>query len=61
MLRCVIGKDGLVRKIEVVGATNPKFVDAAVASLRRWKYEPIVWNGQPAEAEITVVVDIHRD
>jgi periplasmic protein TonB len=54
-LVAVIGKDGRIRDVQVLG--GPAYlVAAAVAAVKQWVYKPTLLNGEPAEviAPITV-------
>ncbi|HMI52970.1 MAG TPA: energy transducer TonB [Candidatus Saccharimonadales bacterium] len=51
----VIGTDGVPKDFEVV--TGPALLQAAaVDAVRQWRYEPVLLNGGPVEAETTVAV-----
>jgi TonB family protein len=43
-----IGKDGTVRKIQLVSA-HPLLVEAALDALKQWVYMPTILNGEPVE------------
>jgi len=51
----VIGTDGVPKDLEVV-AGPPLLKAAAVDAVRQWRYEPVLLNGNPVEAEATVAV-----
>jgi TonB family protein len=38
-VKAIVGPDGLVKQVEVVGG-HPLFVDAAVDAVKKWKYAP---------------------
>jgi TonB family protein len=54
-LRCIIGTDGSVEKIEVKKGP-PLLVAAATKAVSQWKYKPLVLNGKAVEVE--TVVDV---
>jgi TonB family protein len=70
-LAVTVGKDGAVRDARVVASsTTPDRLDdpdalkgdwrlakAAVAAVRAWRYEPILKNGQPVEAQMTITIN----
>ena len=57
LFRAVIGTNGSIRKLEPVGATDPIFVDASKAAVKKWTYKPALWNGQPVELETEISVN----
>jgi TonB family protein len=52
-------EDGSVTEIEVKNSTNPGqgFEDAAIAALKKWRYEPGTLNGKPVPVYFTVTID----
>jgi protein TonB len=46
VLKVVILTDGSVADVQVMRGEEP-FASAAVAAVKRWKYEPARWKGQP--------------
>lgn len=56
----VIAPDGKVTRI-VPERADPMFVDAAIAAVARWRYEPVVRDGQPISwsRQITLVFRLH--
>lgn len=55
VLQGVIGKDGAVRDIHVVSG-DTRLVDAAVAAVRQWRYDPFRSNDEPVDMLSTVTV-----
>jgi TonB family protein len=69
-LAITVGKDGAVRDARVVASSStpgriddasaqrgdPRLAKAAVAAVQAWRYEPIVKNGQPVEAKMTITI-----
>jgi hypothetical protein len=55
-----IGRDG--RFIDLVSArtNDPRFVEAAVDSFRRWTFQPARCNGDAMEATATVFLEFRR-
>jgi protein TonB len=51
----VIGKDGTIEELKVLGG-HPLLVKAALEAVRQWRYQPTLLNGEPIEVvtEITV-------
>jgi TonB family protein len=70
-LAVVVGKDGAVRDARVVASSStpgrlddpkalngdPRLAKAAVEAVQAWRYEPILKNGQPVEAKMTISVN----
>jgi TonB family protein len=65
----VIGKDGAVRDAHVVASSatperidaaqqagDPRLAKAAVEAVQAWRYEPILENGKPVDARITITI-----
>jgi protein TonB len=57
LLQIVVNQDGRVVSVEVMQASNPIFVDSAVAAVRQWQYShPIDAGGQSVACYVTVLV-----
>ena len=58
-LQARVMEDGSVTEIEVKNSTNPGqgFEDAAIAALKKWRYEPGTLNGKPVPVYFTVTID----
>jgi TonB family protein len=54
-LRCFVGKDGAVERIEVKKG-HPLLSEAATRAVSQWKYKPLVLNGKAVEIDTTVDV-----
>lgn len=55
MLEAIIGVDGLVQDLRVVHSV-PLLDEAALASVRGWRYTPTLLNGVPVPVVMTVTV-----
>ncbi len=55
-LHAIIGTDGAVREIEVIGG-NGILARAAIAAVREWRYRPTLLNGQPVEVDTEITVN----
>ncbi len=56
VMRALIGKDGKVEQLEAV--SGPQILrEAAMESVKQWRYKPFLLNGAPTEVETTVVVN----
>jgi protein TonB len=58
-LAAVIGADGRIRELQVLGG-HPFLVQAAVNAVREWVYRPTMLNGSPVEVmtDITVTFNL---
>ena len=56
-LRVVVDTYGGVKQAVAVSG-NPLLTDAAVQAVKQWRYQPILWQGYPAEAEFDVEVNV---
>ena len=58
MMRAVISKYGEPLNVEVINTdVHPGLAKAALESVRRWRYQPTLLNGQPVEVITTVDVN----
>ena len=55
-LRAIIGKDGVVRELQVLSG-NPLLVHSARVAVSAWRYRPTLLNGEPVEVETYVTVN----
>lgn len=55
-LDILIGADGKVREVVVLGSSSPFLSRAAKDALEKWQYSPYVVEGQPQEVSTTVKV-----
>ena len=55
-LRCLIGTDGLVERIEVTKG-HPLLDEAAKQAVAQWRFKPYVLNGKVVKVETTVEID----
>lgn len=55
-LEAVVGKDGTVEKLRVLSG-HPLLVEAAVAAVGRWRYQPTLLNGNAVEVVTEVDVE----
>jgi TonB family protein len=56
VLRTTIGKDGLIKDLQLVSG-HPALFPAAMDAVRRWEYKPYSLNGEPVEVETTITVN----
>jgi protein TonB len=52
----VIGRDGLVKSLQVIGG-HPMLVKAALAAVQQWRYRPTLLNGEPVEVVAPITVN----
>jgi TonB family protein len=56
-LDVLIGTDGIVQSVRVVGAqVHPAFAQSASDAVKQWKFTPVLLNGQPVEVEMTASI-----
>jgi protein TonB len=55
ILEAHVGRDGRILSAEIVKG-HPLFDDAAVASVRSRRYEPLLLNGVPSDFLVTITV-----
>ena len=60
-VRAIIGTDGTIQSLQVVGG-DPGFFQSALEAVRQWRYKPTVLNGNPVEVDtfIAVIYNISR-
>ena len=56
VLQAVIGKDGTIQNLHLVSG-HPLLVQAAMDSVRQWRYRPYELNHEPVEVETTIQVN----
>jgi TonB family protein len=61
LLRAIIGNDGTIMGLTVSSSPDPALSDAAVESVRQWRYQPTLLNGQPVEVVTTISVNFRLD
>jgi TonB family protein len=57
VLEAVIGKDGKIKSLKVISATDPMFNNASLDAVRQWTYRPYLLNGDPTEVDTTITVN----
>ncbi|MBS1813703.1 MAG: TonB family protein [Acidobacteria bacterium] len=58
ILHAIIGKDGLIRDVQVV--SGPEMLQIAAASaVRQWRYRPYLKDGEPVEVDTTITVNFN--
>jgi protein TonB len=55
-LDAVINKDGTVQDLRVISG-HPLLVKAALEAVQRWRYQPILLNGEPLEVATEIDVN----
>jgi len=56
VLVATISREGVIENIRVVGG-HPLLVEAAIAAVRQWRYQPYLLNGRPIEVETQITVN----
>jgi TonB family protein len=59
MFNALIGKDGTLQNIRLVG-TPSLLSSAALEAVKRWRYHPHIENGAPVEAETQITIDFEN-
>ncbi|HWY07463.1 MAG TPA: TonB family protein [Candidatus Acidoferrales bacterium] len=54
-LHAIIGKNGAVEQLQVVGG-HPLLVQSALDAVRQWRYQPTLLNGDPVEVDTEIDV-----
>jgi protein TonB len=55
VLHAIIDKDGTVTQLEVISG-HPLLVQAALAAVKQWRYQPTQLNGEPVEVDTQITV-----
>jgi protein TonB len=55
-LHAIIGKDGAVKQVQVLGGP-PLLARSAEDAVKQWRYKPYVLNGQPVEVDTNITVN----
>lgn len=53
-LALTVGTDGLVQDVQVVRPLYPSLDESAIATVRQWRFEPYLKDGQPQPKRLTV-------
>jgi TonB family protein len=56
ILYAIIGKDGVVRNIQLVHSVEPELDKDAIEALAHWKFRPATREGEPVELEAVVYI-----
>jgi TonB family protein len=62
LLELTVLEDGTVGDVEVIRCTHPKvgFEDAAVAAVKKWRFEPGLENGEPISVQTRLKLNFTR-
>ncbi|HYL73098.1 MAG TPA: M56 family metallopeptidase [Bryobacteraceae bacterium] len=61
VIRAVISRDGVPLNPHVLNTEiDPRFAQAALDSVKLWRYQPSLLNGQPVETATTITVEFRR-
>jgi general secretion pathway protein A len=55
-LTALIGKDGTVKDLKVIGGT-PELIQPIIDAVQQWRYRPLVINGEPVEVATEIDVN----
>lgn len=56
VLQVTLDEQGLVRDVEVLKSLPMGLTEAAVATVREWRYEPALLNGKPVEVYMNITI-----
>ena len=56
VLKAVIGKDGIMKDLQVVSGP-PELTKAALDAVKQWRYKPYLLDNEPVEVETTINVN----
>jgi TonB family protein len=54
-LHAIIGRDGSIQQLEVMSG-HPLLVQSALDAVKKWRYEPVLLNGEAVEVDTTIDV-----
>jgi len=57
VLRAVIGKDGLIKNLQVVSSPSKDLAQAAMEAVEQWRYRSYTLNGEAVEVDTTINVN----
>jgi len=60
LLHAIIGEDGTVEQLRVVGG-NPLFASSALNAVKMWRYRPYLVDGHAVEVETTVILNFRGE
>jgi TonB family protein len=61
LLRAIVSTDGVIIGLTVLSSPDPLLADAAMESVRQWRYMPTLLNGQPVEVVTTISMNFRLD
>lgn len=56
VLSAIIAKDGSVKDVQIISGP-PMLLKSATKAVKKWKYEPTLFNGEPVEVKTTISVN----
>ncbi len=57
LLYAMVGKDGAIQHLQVIGGTRPALNKSAMDAVQQWRYSPYERCGQPVEVETVIFVN----
>lgn len=54
LVSAAIGKDGTVRRVEILRTPSKMLADAVADAVKKWVYEPFTVNDEPIEAQVSI-------
>ena len=59
LLHAIIGTDGRIKNLELIGSPDESLTDAAMTAVRNWIYKPYLLDGAPTEVDSTITVNFN--
>ena len=59
LLHAIIGVDGHIRDLQVIGSPDDSLSESAMNAVRKWTYSPYLMNGKPTEVDTTITVNFN--
>jgi TonB family protein len=60
-LQVAVDEDGTVQGVRVLKTLHPYLDNAAVQAIKQWKFEPVLQNGKPTPAILTMAVNFNKE
>jgi len=54
LMKCVVGRDGRPRDVEVTKSLSPPLDEAAVEALKQWEFQPGAKDGEPVAVRVAI-------
>jgi protein TonB len=61
LLQAIILTNGSVGGVSALSSPDPELAQAAIETVKQWRYQPTLLNGQPVELITTISVSFRLD